>query len=105
MEGATACIDRQFKDDAGEHPGGDPVEKARAQAEISPAVALLVVLVVLCMAVGLVMYFLQHGPIETIAGGGLMRSRAISPVSRGASDAQAHQPREHVGTQAISPTR
>lgn len=81
------------------------MEKARAQAEVSPAVAMLVVLVVLCMAIGMVMYFLQHGPIETIAGNSLTRGRAISPMSRGASDAQTHQPREHVETPAVSPTR
>lgn len=69
----------------------------RAQAEISPAVAMLVVIVVLCMAVGMLLFSLQHNSVGISApGSGLSRGRAISPASRGGA---SPRPASSVSTQ------
>lgn len=63
------------------------MEKAQARAEISPGVAMLVVILVLSMAIGMVLYCLQHNSIGIAApSSGLNRGRAISPLSRGGTE-------------------
>jgi len=82
------------------------MEKAQAQAEISPAVAMLVVILVLSMAIGMVLYCLQHNSVGIATpGSSLIRGRPISPLSRGATDPKsrpAPEVKEKAESQAAS---
>ncbi len=65
----------------------------KAQAEISPAVAMLVVAVVLCLSVGMLLFGLQHNSLGiSEPGSGLSRARAMSPASRGGEGARSGAP-------------
>ena len=77
----------------------------KAQAEISPAVAMLVVVVVLCLSVGMLLFSMQHSSIGiTAPGSELSRGRAMSPASRGASNARPAGPAQRQ-TEPPSPVR
>ncbi len=82
------------------------MEKAQARAEISPAVAMLVVILVLSMAIGMVLYCLQHNSVGIAAtGSSLIRGRAISPLSRGATGMEARSnpdAQQKAGSQAAT---
>jgi len=84
----------------------NPMEKAQArpQTEVSPAVAMLVVILVLVMAVGMVLYAMQHGSIGNASpGSSLSRGRAISPTSRGTgAKSQPTPAAESAGSSAAS---
>lgn len=86
----------------------DTMAKAQthAQAEISPAVAMLVVVVVLSMALGMLLYSLEHNSVGISVTGSGIRERALKTASRGdAAKTRAEHRAEHFGGSAAAPRR